>query len=155
SWIFWGILGNLDGHPLEALVAGDWIISSGGVGTVYDNCLYFAGAAAAEGRGAVIVVRGKAGYRLFKCREFDHHEAMKLLRSLHDLMASAARQDPAPVSGENIRNQIGIFLVFNRIVDLCARHPIGRHGRFPPTCPRNALAFSASSQYATKVQGER
>src|SRR5262249_28111124 len=94
-------------------------------------------------------------HRLFKGREFDHDEAMKLLRALHDLMAPPARQHLAAVSGENVRNQIGIFLVFNRIVDLCARHPIGRHGGFPPTRTRNALAFCDSPQYETNVQGER
>src|SRR3954447_18475371 len=145
GWYFWGILGSFTGHRLGAPAPsaahdGNASLSPCGVAAIHDDGLHFAGPAAAEGRGLVTFLRGKAANRLLEGWKLDHHEALKLLRAFHDLIAPAARQDLAAVLGQDGRNQIRVFLVLDRIIDLRARHPIGRHGRVPPTRSRNALA---------------
>jgi hypothetical protein len=91
--------------------------------------LHLAGAVgAAEGGGFVVFVGLEAGDALLEGRKFDHDEALEFLRPLHDLIAAATRQNLAAVFGDDGRHEIGVFLVFDRIVDLRARDPIGWHG---------------------------
>ena len=53
------------------------------------------------------------------------------LRPFHDLVAAAARQHLAAELGDDARHEIGVFLVFDGIIDLRSRNPIGRHGLNP------------------------
>src|SRR6516165_7426798 len=85
-------------------------------------------AVAAEGRGAVVFGRGEAGDALLEGRKLDHHEALELGRSFHDLIAAAARKHLAAELGDDGRHEIGVLLVFDGIVDLRPRNPISRHG---------------------------
>src|SRR5262245_53172040 len=55
-------------------------------------------------------------------------EALELGRSFHDLIAAAAREHLAAKLGDDTRHEVGVLLVFDRIVDLRPRNPIGRHG---------------------------
>src|SRR5215469_7560392 len=90
--------------------------------------LDLARAVAAEGRGAVVFGRGEAGDALFEGRELDHHEAVEFCWPFHDLIAAAAGEHLAAELGDDPRHEVGVFLVFDRIVDLRPRNPIGRHG---------------------------
>src|SRR6516164_3294568 len=90
--------------------------------------LDLARAVAAEGRGAVVFGRGEAGDALLEGRKLDHHEALELGRSFHDLIAAAARKHLAAELGDDGRHEIGVLLVFDGIVDLRPRNPISRHG---------------------------
>src|SRR5271165_2782908 len=92
--------------------------------------LDLAPAVAAEGRGALVFGRGEAGDALLEGREFDHHEAVEFCRPFQDLIATAAREHLAAELGDDSRHEIGVLLVFDRIVDLRPRNPIGRHGDF-------------------------
>src|SRR5215470_1052982 len=86
-----------------------------------------AGAAPPEGGGCIIFRRSETGGALFKGRKFDHDETMEFVRTLHDLEASAPRQNLAAELRDDGGNQIGVFLVFDRIVDLRTRNPVSRH----------------------------
>src|SRR6516162_2643350 len=85
-------------------------------------------AVAAEGRGAVVFGRGEAGDALLEGRELDHHEAVEFCRPFHDLIATAAREHLAAELGNDGRHEVRVLLVFDRIIDLRPRNPIGRHG---------------------------
>src|ERR1700716_3800662 len=87
----------------------------GRVAAVDHEGLDLAGAVAAEGGGGLVFGRLEAGDALLEGREFDHHEAMEFFRTFHDLKASAARQHLGAVFGEDRRQRIGVFLVFDRI----------------------------------------
>src|SRR6516164_10147598 len=90
--------------------------------------LDLARAVAAEGRGAVVFGRGEAGDALLEGRELDHHEAMEFCRPFHDLIAAAAGEHLAAELGDDLRYEVGVLLVFDRIIDLRPRNPVGRHG---------------------------
>src|ERR1043166_2395029 len=92
-----------------------------------DDGLDLAGAAAPECRGFLVFRRGEAGDRLVEGRELDHHEAVELVRPLHQLIAPPARQDFGAVALKDSRQAVGVFLVRDRIVDLRAGDPIGGH----------------------------
>src|SRR5262249_4489213 len=82
---------------------------------------------AAEDRSAIVFGRGEAGDTLLERGKFDHHETVELVRPFHDAVAAAAREHLAAALGNDAGNEIGVFLVFDRIIDLGSRNPIGRH----------------------------
>jgi hypothetical protein len=92
-----------------------------------DDRLHLSGAGAAERGGFVVFVGLKAGDALFEGRKLDHHEALKLVRAFHHLVAPTAGQNLAAIFGDDGRHEVGIFFVVDRIVDLGARDPIGWH----------------------------
>src|SRR5262249_46404600 len=98
------------------------------IAAVDHDGLDLARAVAAERRGAVVFGRGEAGDALLEGRELDHHEAVEFGRPFHYLIAAAAREHLAAELGDDGRHQVGVLLVFDRIVDLRPRNPIGRHG---------------------------
>ena len=89
--------------------------------------LDFAGAAPAEGRRFVVFLRGKTSDARLEIRKLDDDETLKFLRPLHDLEFAAAGQNLAAIFGDDRRHAIGVFFVFDRIVDLGTGDPIGRH----------------------------
>src|ERR1700747_1624821 len=93
----------------------------------YDG-LDLARAGAAEGRGAVVFGRGDAGDALLEGWELDHHEAVEFCRPFHDLVAAAAREHLAAELGDDGGHEVGVLLVFDRVINLRPRNPIGRHG---------------------------
>src|SRR5579871_1345867 len=117
----------------------------GRISAIDHDCLHFAGAiGAAEGGGLIVFVGLEAGDALLEGRKLDDYEALKLLRSLHDLITPAACQNLAAVLGDDGRHEIGVLLIGDRIVDLGSCDPIGWHGNAPqlPNChaPRPAFA---------------
>src|SRR5262249_8362895 len=99
-----------------------------------------AGAAAAEGGGAVVLVGGEAGDALLEGGKLDHYEAVKFVRAFHDLVAPAARQHLAAELGNDAGYQVRVLLVFDRVVDLGTGNPVGRH-RVSPDSGR-AFAYA-------------
>src|SRR5262249_34363458 len=71
------------------------------------------------------------GDTLLEGRKFDHDETMEFVRPLHDLETSAPRQNLAAELRDNGRNQIGVFFVVDRIVDLRTRNPVSGHLTLP------------------------
>src|SRR6266849_3922082 len=92
-----------------------------------DDVLDLAGAAAPERRGLIVFGRGEAGDRLPEGRELDDDEAVEFLRPLHDPELAAAREHLAAVAGNDIRHEVGVFLVLDGIDDPRPGDPIGRH----------------------------
>src|SRR5262249_60775348 len=86
-----------------------------------------AGAATPEGGGCIVFRRSEAGDALPEGRKFDHDEPMEFVRPLHDLETSTPRQNLAAELRDNGGNQIGVFFVFDRIVDLRTRNPVSGH----------------------------
>src|SRR5260370_25260155 len=95
----------------------------------FDNNRFdFAGAAAAEGGGTVVFGRGEAANALLEGWKLDQCEAVELGGPFHDLVPAAAGEHLAAELGDDARHEVGVFLVFDRIVDLGSRNPVGRHG---------------------------
>src|SRR5947209_7365233 len=88
------------------------------IAAFYHDGLDLPRAGAAEGRGPVIFRGGETCHALLERRKLDHDVALKLLRPLHNLIAPATRQHLATVFCNDLRNQVGVFLVFNGIIDL-------------------------------------
>src|ERR1700737_870186 len=80
-----------------------------------DHILDLAGALTPERRGFVVFGGGEARARLLEGRELDDDEAVKLLRPLHDAELAAAGEDLAAVAGDDVRHEVGVFLVLDRI----------------------------------------
>src|SRR6185369_6679441 len=75
----------------------------------------------------LIYRRLEACHALLERWELDHDEPMEVVRSFVDLVSAAARENLAAMLGDDRRHEVCIFLVLNRIGDLRARNPIGRH----------------------------
>src|SRR5215831_9501473 len=99
---------------------------SGRIAAFDDNGFHLACAGAAKSRGGVIFGRCETGGALLECRELDHDKAVEFVRPFHDLIATTAGEDLAAVLGDNAGNEIGVLLVFDGIIDLRSRNPIGR-----------------------------
>src|SRR5262249_41149697 len=94
----------------------------------FDNDgLHFARAVAAESRGTVIFRRGEARDALLEGRKLDHDKPLELGRPFHHLIAATAREHLAAELGNDARHEIGVLLVFDRIVDLGWGTQMGRH----------------------------
>src|SRR3954454_9492621 len=85
----------------------------GCVAAVDHEGLDLAGAVAAEGGGRLVFGRREAGDALLETGEFDHDEAVEFVRSFDDLKTPAPGQILAVVFGENRRQGISLFLVFD------------------------------------------
>src|SRR5271165_4804810 len=88
-----------------------------GVAGFDDDRLDLAGAGATERRGLVVFLRFEAGDALRERRKLDHHEAVKLVRPLHDLIAPAAGEDLAAELGDDAGDPVGVLLVFDGVDD--------------------------------------
>src|SRR5262245_44520489 len=102
---------------------------TGRVAAVDHDGFDLAGTAAPKRRGRVVFGRGEAGDTLLEGRKLDHYETVEFLWTFHDLVTAAARQHLAAELGDDRGHAIGVFLVFDGIVDLGPCHPIGRHAR--------------------------
>ena len=80
-----------------------------------------AGSAAPERGGFIVFRRSEAGDALLKGWKFDHDEPVEFVRAFHDLESSAARENLPAEFRDNGGNQVGVFLVSGRIVDLRTR----------------------------------
>src|SRR6266446_4373041 len=98
-----------------------------GVAAFDHDGLDFSRAVATERRGFFILGRLKACDALLEGVEFHDHEAMKFLRTFHDLEAPAAGKHAAAVFGEDGRYAIGVLLVLGRIDYARTCDPIGGH----------------------------
>src|SRR5215467_274658 len=79
-------------------------------------------------RGCRLVLGGgKAGDALLERRKLNDAETVEVFRPFHDPVASAPRQDLPAVSSDDVRNEVGVLLVLNRIRNSRAGHPVSRH----------------------------
>jgi|SRR6266849_4747985 len=65
---------------------------------------------------------------LLEGREFDYDVPLEVLRSRHDLVATAAREDFTAIAADDLRHAVRVLLVRRRIGDFRAGDPIRRHG---------------------------
>src|SRR4029077_477390 len=86
---------------------------------------------APEGGGFVVFRRCETCHALLQGREFDHDEAMEFIRSFHDLKTSAPGENLSAKLGNDGVHQVGIFFIFDRVVDLGTRNPVSRHISLP------------------------
>src|SRR5665213_1915764 len=91
------------------------------------NGLDLTGSAAPECRGSIIFRRGEAGDALLEGRKLNHNKALEFIGAFHDLKLAPAGQHLAAEFGENAGNLVGVFFVFDRVVDLGTGNPISRH----------------------------
>src|SRR5205807_3368734 len=84
-------------------------------------------ALAPEGCRCVIFGRREAGYALLEGRKLDDDKAVEFLGTLHDLEPPTARQHLAAIASDNVRHQIRVLLVLDRIDNARTGDPIGRH----------------------------
>jgi hypothetical protein len=73
------------------------------------------GTGATERGGAIILNRGEAADASRECRELDHHEAMEMVRTFHDLKSPTPGEHLSAMTRHNVGDEIGIFLVVDRI----------------------------------------
>src|SRR5258708_33952065 len=99
------------------------------VAALDDDELDLAAAVEAMRRRVLVGLRMKAADRLVEGRELDHHEAGKRLRAFKDLEPAAAAQHRAVMRPHELRNAIGVALVFLGVGNPGPGAPVSPHGR--------------------------
>src|SRR6476619_5836219 len=81
-------------------------------------------------RSRLIFGRCMARRRLLESRKLDHHVALEIFGAFDDFVAPAAREHLAAEFRDDAGDEIGVLLVFDRIVDPAAGEPVCGHFLF-------------------------